>query len=342
MDRTLERAEWSSYPQRKAQSEARGLMRGIGLANPIERAGSPAPEYARISLDAQGHTTVRVGTKNHGQGHETMYLQILGSELGLNTDDVTLVDGDTSKVAKGVGTFGSRSAMTGGTAVKLASAKLVERGRAFAAQLLGTDQEAVAFRDFKFSAGGKAYTLEELARAYHADGAKDGEFADEMTWAAPDCTFPYGTHVCEVEIDPETGVTEIVKYTVFDDVGNPINPLLIKGQVYGGIVQGAGQILLENMIYDASGQCVTGSFTDYAMPRAKHFCHFDVSTFVTVTERNPLGVKGAGEAGAVGAMAAVSNAIVDALSPLGIQDFEMPATPARIWETIQAAKVEAV
>jgi aerobic carbon-monoxide dehydrogenase large subunit len=344
MELAQEAADWSGFAARREGSRKRGLLRGLGIANPIERAGPPAMEYAEIRFDRFGKATVSLGTKNHGQGHETTFAQVLGSELGIAPDDITYIDGDTDRVAYGNGTFGSRSASIGGTAVTVAAAKVVAKGTLIAAHLLEASSTDIRFDRGAFFVPGTdlRVTLSDVAKASFASSlppdVEPGLFASG-SWAPKDCTYPYGTHVCEVEVDPETGAVQLDRYHVVDDVGTVINPLLLEGQIHGGIGQGAAQVLAEQMLYDAdSGQCLTGSFMDYAMARASDFCSFEVGEYVTPSQRNPLGVKGAGEAGAVGAMAAVMNAIVDALAPLGVTALAMPATPDRVWHAIRRAK----
>lgn len=344
MELALQAADWNGFADRLEKSRAQGLLRGLGVSNPIERAGPPSMEYAEIRFDRFGKATMSLGTKNHGQGHETTFVQVLGSRLGISAADITFVDGDTDRVAFGNGTFGSRSASIGGTAVTVAADKIIAKGTQIAAHLLEASAADINFEDGAFFIRGTdlRVTLGEVAKAAFAPGLpaeiEPGLFASG-SWTPQDCTFPYGTHVCEVEIDPQTGAVKLDRYHVVDDVGTVINPLLVEGQIHGGIGQGASQILSEQMLYDRdSGQCVTGSFMDYAMPRASDFCDFEVGEYVTRSERNPLGAKGAGEAGAVGAMAAVMNAILDALAPVGVTALAMPATPDRVWQAIRGAQ----
>jgi carbon-monoxide dehydrogenase large subunit len=341
MELTQEAADWNGFPDRREKSRARGLLRGLGVANPIERAGPPAMEYAEVSFDRFGKVTMSLGTKNHGQGHETSFAQVLGSRLGIAPQDIAFVDGDTDRVAFGNGTFGSRSASIGGAAITVAADKIIAKGTQIAAHLLEVSAADIRFDEGAFLVPGTdlRVALTEVAKAAFAPGLPSGIEPGLLaagSWAPTDCTFPYGTHVCEVEVDADTGLVRLDRYHVVDDVGTVINPLIVEGQIHGGIGQGASQILAEQMLYDPdSGQCVTGSFMDYAMPRASDFCNFEVDEYVTPSKRNPLGVKGAGEAGAVGAMAAVMNAILDALSPLGVTSLAMPATPDRVWQAIR-------
>ncbi|MBI2961052.1 MAG: xanthine dehydrogenase family protein [Betaproteobacteria bacterium] len=345
MDRALEMADWADFGARREASRAEGLLRGIGVANPIERAGPVAMEYAEIRLDGAGEATVLMGTKNQGQGHETTFRQVLYANLGIAPEDVTYIDGDTDRVAQGTGTFGSRSASIGGSALVVASNKVIEKGRKIAAHLMEAAPADIVFKAGVFSIAGtdRRLSLDEIAQAACQRGkippGMEPGLAASGTWAPPDFTFPYGTHVCEVEIDPESGAVRVVRYFVVEDVGTMINPAVLKGQIHGGIAQGAGQVLMERIAYDRdSGQLLSGSFVDYAMPRADDFCDIKIGSLSVPTDRNLLGVKGAGEAGAVGALPAVMNAIMDALAPLGVKELEMPATPDRVWRAIREAR----
>jgi carbon-monoxide dehydrogenase large subunit len=345
MDKALSLSDWKNFPERKKQSQARGKLRGIGLANAIERAAAPGIEYAEIRFEPGGSATLMVGTKNQGQGHETMYRQIAHERLGLAPTDLRVIDGDTDAVAFGQGSAGSRSAVIGGTALWLAADKVIAKGKRIAAQLLEASEADVAFAKGRFSIAGtdRGVTLKEVARASFAfaslpKGMEPGLF-EHATFSPPQETFPNGTHVCEVEVDPDTGRVEILGYTVVDDVGNEINPLTLQGQVVGGIVQGLGQVLMEEMAYDPeTGQLLTASFMDYAMPRADNVGPFKVGHNAVPTKLNPLGVKGAGEAGTVGALAAIMNAIVDAT---GRETLAMPATPERVWRALNGTSGKA-
>jgi carbon-monoxide dehydrogenase large subunit len=339
LDEALSLSDWSGFKSRRQQSHARGRLRGIGLANAIERAAAPGMEYAEIRFEPAGSATLMVGTKSQGQGHETMYRQIACERLGLAPSELRVVEGDTDAVAYGAGSFGSRSAAIGGTALWFAADKVIAKGKRIAAHLLEAAEADVAFASGRFSIAGtdRGVTLKEVARASFAfaslpKGIEPGLF-ENATFSPDQETFPNGTHVCEVEVDPDTGSVELVNYIVVDDVGTEINPLTLEGQVVGGIVQGLGQILMEQIVYDPeTGQLLTGSFMDYAMPRAGDLCNFEVGHNVVPTKLNPLGAKGAGEAGTVGALAAAMNAIVDAL---GTSDIEMPTTPERVWRVLR-------
>jgi carbon-monoxide dehydrogenase large subunit len=340
LDEALDLADWKGFPQRKRQSLSRGKLRGIGLANAIERAAAPGMEYAEIRFEPTGTATLMVGTKSQGQGHETMYRQVAATRLGLAQEDLRVIEGDTDAVAFGAGSFGSRSAAIGSTALWLAADKVIAKGRRIAAHLLEAAESDVAFANGRFAIAGtdRGVSLKEVARAAFAfatlpRGIEPGLF-ESATFSPVQETFPNGTHVCEVEVDPQTGAIELLNYVVVDDVGTEINPLTLAGQVVGGIVQGLGQILMERIVYDAEGQLLTGSFMDYAMPRAGDLCGFEVGHNAVPTKLNPLGAKGAGEAGTVGALAAAMNAIVDAI---GSEDIEMPTTPERVWRALQNA-----
>ncbi len=348
MRMALAEADWAGFAARQGESEARGMLRGIGLANAIEIAGGPAAspneEGAELRFDGDGGATLLLGTHSQGQGHETAFRQIAASRLGLDPARLRIVFGDTDRVAYGRGTFGSRSIMAGGSAFVRAAEKVVERGRAIAAQALEAAVADIEFADGRFNVAGtdRAIGIEDVARASFVAASlpPGGEFglAGAAILAPAAATFPNGCHVCEVEVDPETGVVAVQRYLVVDDVGTVINPLLVKGQIHGGVAQGLGQILMETIVYDGDGQMLTGSFMDYAMPRAADLCALSVISNPAPTATNPLGVKGAGEAGTVGAMPALMNAIIDALRPLGVRQLDMPATPEAVWSAIRAVQ----
>lgn len=335
----------AGFEARRAASRAKGRLRGLGLANAIEQAASPAQqEFAEVRFDTSGTCMLLMGTKNQGQGHETTFKQILVDKLGIDPAEVRYVDGDTEKVAFGMGTNGSRSTVIGGSAVTLAADKVIAKARRIAGHLLEAAPEDLAFADGKFSVGGtdKSVTLKQVAIAafnpMRLPKGFEGGLYETATYAPPGETFPNGCHVCEVEIDPDTGEVVLDRYAVVDDVGTVINPLTLKGQIHGGVAQGVGQILMEQVVYDPeSGQLLTASFSDYAMPRADVMPPIEVKSNPVPTGLNPLGAKGAGEAGTVGALPAVMNAIVDALAPLGVRSMEMPATSERVWRAIRAA-----
>jgi len=340
----LKMADYEGFPARKAASQAAGKLRGIGMANPIERAASPSPDFAEVRFSTDGTTTVLMGTKSQGQGHETVYKQIVGDRLGLDPADIRVIDGDTDRVAFGIGTMGSRSTVIGGSALHNASIKIEEKARKIAAHQLEASEADIEFEDgiFRVSGTDREISLKDVAKASFLPaklppGTEPGLF-ETATFAPKQDTYPNGSHVCEVEIDPDTGTVEILGYKVVDDVGIMINPTIVKGQIHGGIAQGVGQILMEQVAYDPqSGQLLSGSFMDYAMPRADNFSDMEIASNEVPTQRNPLGVKGAGEAGTVGAMPALMNAIMNALSDVGVTELEMPATPDRVWRAIRDA-----
>lgn len=344
MDKTLDRADYKGFEARRAESKAQGKLRGIGVSCTIEIAAGPSTETAELRFDPSGTAIILAGSTPHGQGHETIYKQLVCEKLGMDPDDIRVVEGDTEKVSFGTGTGGSRTAAIGTSAVLRATEKVIDKARKIAAHLLEAPEQDLELDDGKFTIAGtdRSIGFKEVVSAAFSPNKLPEDVEPGMyeiaTFNATKGNFPNGCHVCEVEITPETGEMEILRYTVIDDCGVELNPLLVKGQVHGGIVQGAGQAMMENIVYEAgSGQLVTGSFMDYAMPRADDFCAFDVSGFPVPTKTNPLGVKGVGESGTVGALPAVMNAINDALEPLGVKHLEMPATPARIWQGIRDA-----
>ncbi len=341
MDMALELADFAGFAARRAQAHRHGKLRGIGISNTIEKAAAPSFEGAEIRFDRSGAVTLLSGTVTHGQGHETAFKQIVCDRLGLDPRDVQYLQGDTDQVFFGEGTGGSRSATIGGSAFLLATEKILVKAKALAAHLLKVPLDDTKFADGIFSSPqtNQTVTINEVAKAAATParlpkGMEPGLTATAVFNLEVE-NFPNGCHVCEVEIDPDTGRVEIMRYSVVDDVGTVINPLLVHGQIIGGIAQGVGQILMEDIRFDAdSGQLISGSFMDYAMPRADDLCSVQVKSNPVPTPTNPLGVKGCGEAGCVGAMPAVANAIVDALSGFGIRHIEMPATPERIWRAI--------
>jgi carbon-monoxide dehydrogenase large subunit len=345
MELALSAADYVGFAARREAATARNRLRGLGLANAIEAAAGPVPEYAEIRFQPSGSALLLMGTKTHGQGHETVFKQILHEKLQLDPDEVVFVDGDTDRVAFGMGSNGSRSMVVGGGALTFAADKIIDKGRRLAAHLMETAVADIAFADGRFTVTGtdRALTLKEVARASFQParlppGVEPG-LIEHATWAPATATYPKGCHVCEVEIDPETGAVELQSYVVVDDVGTVINPLTLNGQVHGGVAQGVGQILMEQVAYDrGSGQLLSASFMDYAMPRADAMCPIAIESNPVPTGSNPLGAKGAGEAGTVGALPAVMLAIMNALAPLGVTDLDMPATSARVWQAIRAAR----
>ena len=344
MDLALDAADYAGFPARREDARHRGMLRGIGLANAIEQAAGPQPEYAEIRFNPSGTALMLMGTKTHGQGHETVFKQILHERLGIDPHEVQFIDGDTDRVAFGMGSNGSRSMAIGGTALVLAADKIVAKGKRIAAHLLEASDVDIEFAEGRFSVAGtdRGVSLKQVATASFQParipkGLEPGLF-ENATFAATQDTFPNGCHVCEVEIDPDTGDVRLCSYLVVDDVGTVINPLTLKGQIHGGIAQGVGQILMEQVVYEPeTGQLLSGSFMDYAMPRADTMCDIAITSNPVPTKANLLGAKGAGEAGTVGALPAVMIAILDALKPLGVTELDMPATSERVWRAIRSA-----
>ena len=345
MDKALELAGAAGFADRRAAARRRGRLRGLAVVNAIERAASPQPEFAEIRFDASGGATVLMGTKSQGQGHETTFKQVLHERLGLDPDTVRYIDGDTDRVAFGTGTFGSRSTVVGGSALWLAADKVIAKGRKIAAHLLEAAEADLQFAEGRFRVAGtdRAVTITEVARAAFQPallppGLEPGLY-ETGTFAPKQDTWPNGCHVCEVEVDPDTGAVAVIGYVVVDDVGTVVNPLTLAGQIHGGVAQGAGQALMEQVVYEReSGQLLTASFMEYAMPRADTLPAMVIGSNPVPTDLNPLGAKGAGEAGTVGALPAVMNAVIDAVAPLGVRHLDMPATPERVWRAIQGAR----
>jgi carbon-monoxide dehydrogenase large subunit len=345
MEEALTSADLAGFEARRAEARRRGKLRGLAVVNAIERAASPQPEFAEVRFSPSGTATIFMGTKNQGQGHETTFKQILHERLGIAPEDVRYIDGDTDRVAFGMGSMGSRSTVIGGTALTLAADKVIAKGRRIAAKLLEAAEADITFADGRFAVKGtdKAVALKDVARAAFTPaslppGVEPGLY-ETGTFSPPADTWPNGCHVCEVEVDEDTGAVAVVSYTVVDDVGTVINPLTLKGQIHGGVAQGVGQALMEQVVYDReSGQLLTASFMEYGMPRADDFPDMHIESRPVPTKLNPLGAKGAGEAGTVGALPAVMNAVVDALAPLGGVALDMPATSERVWRAIQAAR----
>jgi aerobic carbon-monoxide dehydrogenase large subunit len=359
LDEAMKMADVKGFATRKADAAKRGKLRGIGYASYIEACGiAPSNiagalgaraglfEVGQVRVNPTGGVTVFTGSHSHGQGHETTFSQIVASRLGVPIETVEIVHGDTGRIPFGMGTYGSRSLAVGGTAIMKAMDKIIAKGRKIAAHLLEAAETDIEFKDGKFTVAGtdRSKTFAEVAlnayvpHNYPLDKLEPG--LDETAFYDPtNFTFPAGTHICEVEIDPETGVVQIVNFSACDDFGNIINPMIVEGQVHGGLAQGIGQALLERCVYDKeSGQLLTGSYMDYAMPRSDDLPSFKVATKVTPCTHNPLGAKGCGEAGAIGAPAALMNAVHDALSTSGVKYLDMPATPHRVWQALQSAR----
>jgi carbon-monoxide dehydrogenase large subunit len=340
----LARADVKGFKQRKRQSKRAGKLRGLGVACYVETTAAMTTEQAAIRFGADGTVTIVTGTLDYGQGHASAFAQVLTEKLGVPFERIRLIQGDSDQLVTGGGTGGSRSAMLSGTAIAQASDKVIEAGKQIAAHVLEASAGDIEFKAGRFVIAGtdRAIGIMELAQRLRG-GLKLTECMPttlditHVTEAVPG-TYPNGVHVAEVEIEADTGLTRTVKYTAVNDFGTVLNPMLVEGQIQGGVVQGLGQVLLEGAVYDADGQLVTGSFMDYAMPHAHDAPMIDVANRPVPTKSNPIGAKGCGEAGTSGGLPAVANAVIDALSDFGIRHLEMPMTSARIWQAIEAAK----
>lgn len=359
LDGAIELADVAGFPARRAEAQQRGKLRGLGYSTYIEACGlAPSNiagalgaraglyEVGEIRVNPTGSVTVFTGSHSHGQGHETTFAQIVASRLGMPIEQVDIVHGDTGRVPFGMGTYGSRSLAVGGSAIMKALDKIEAKGKKIAAHLLEASASDLEFKDGKFTIAGTDRSVPFAQVAFSAyvphnyplDKLEPG--LDETAFYDPtNFTFPAGAHICEVEVDPETGVVEVIGMTAVDDFGTIINPMIVEGQVHGGLAQGIGQALMENCVYDKeSGQLLSGSYLDYCMPRADDLPSFKVGNRVTPCTHNPLGAKGCGEAGAIGSPPAVINAVLDALAPLGVTHIDMPASSERVWNAIQSAK----
>ena len=342
MDQCLEVGEYSKFPERYTGALANGKLRGIGLANAICGVATVNYEHAEVRFNNNGDVTLFCGAMDHGQGHQTVFRQILSEKLGIDASRIEYRFGDTEKVTMGVGTFNARCATLAGSAISIAADKIIEKGRKIAAHLLDAMPEDVRFEDglFNLKDSNRHVNLDEVAKAAFLRGRlppdiEPGLYERGDFGSTQGAVYPNGCHLAEVEIDLDTGQLELVRYTCVDDAGTILNPLLFDGQIHGGIAQGVGQIVMESVEYDSdSGQLTSASFMDYAMPRASDFCHFELLANEVPTKRNPLGVKGVGEAGTVGAMPAMMNAVNDALHRVGAGPIEMPATPNKIWAAL--------
>jgi carbon-monoxide dehydrogenase large subunit len=346
-DECLEAGDYAAVARRRDEARSRGSYLGVGTSNTVTGVASTNFEHVEVRFDPSGGITLLSGAMDHGQGHGTTFKQVLAGKLGIDGNDIKYRYGDTDKVATGVGTFNARCAVFVGSAVANAADKIIEKGKRIAAHLMEAAVDDIEYAGGKFTVAGtdRSLDLTEIAKTAFQKPKlppdiepgfyEHGEFGMGMGEAP---TYPNGSHLAEVEIDAETGKITITRYTAVDDAGTVLNPLLFDGQVHGGIVQGASQIIMEDIRYDReSGQLITGSFMDYCMPRADDFCHFNISANEIPTLRNPLGVKGVGEAGTCGALPAIQNAINDALHQIGAAPVEMPTTPEKVWQAIQAS-----
>jgi aerobic carbon-monoxide dehydrogenase large subunit len=358
LDMALQAIDYERFPERRAASEARGKLRGFGISTYIEACGiAPSAlvgalgaraglyEAASVRVHPTGSVTVFTGTHSHGQGHETTFAQLVVEKLGVPFENVEIVHGDTDRIPFGMGTYGSRSAAVGGSAIVKAIDKIVDKGKKVAAHLLEASVADIEFADGKYRVVGtdREKSFGEVAFAayvphnYPIDTVEPG-LEDSAFYDPKNFTFPGGCHLVEVEVDPETGVVQVVDVAIADDVGVIINPMIVDGQAHGGLAQGIGQALLEEAVYDSEGQLLSGSYMSYCMPRAADLPMFKVGNHVTACTHNPVGIKGVGEVGAIGVPPAVINAVIDALAPLGVTHIDMPATPEKVWRAIQAAQ----
>jgi carbon-monoxide dehydrogenase large subunit len=355
LDACLAAADYAGFEARRTVAAAKGKLRGIGVSTYLEACGiAPSAvvgslgaraglyECANVKVHPTGSVTVYTGSHSHGQGHETTFAQLVSSQLGVPLDQVEIVHGDTAKIPFGMGTYGSRSLAVGGSAMVKSMDKIIAKGKKIAAHLMEASVDDIEFKDGKFTVAGtdKEKTLTDISLAayvphnYPIEELEPG--LDETSFYDPkNFTFPGGCHVAEVEIDKETGTVEVINFVAVDDVGRVINPMIVEGQVQGGVAQGIGQALLENAVYDKEGQLLSGSMMDYTMPRADDLPNITVGTEITLCTHNPLGVKGCGEVGAIGSPPAIINAIVDALKQYNVRHMNMPATPQKLWSIIQ-------
>ena len=343
-DQALQAADVRGFEKRKAESKVRGKLRGLGIGSYLEVTAPPNKEMGGIRFDADGGVTIISGTLDYGQGHAAPFAQVLSEKLGIPFDRIRLLQGDSDELIAGGGTGGSRSITATGQALVEAAALVIEKGKAIASHILEAAPADIEFSRGRFVIAGtdRAIGIMELADKLRggiklpADvpSSLDVKHATEPVESA----FPNGCHVAEVEIDPETGVAQVVKYISVNDFGTIVNPLLVAGQVHGGVVQAIGQVFLEHVVYDEDGQLLTGSYMDYAMPRAHHVPDIGFVSHPVPTKTNPLGTKGCGEAGCAGGLVSVMNAVVDALSGYGIRHIDMPVTPQRVWAALKSAR----
>jgi carbon-monoxide dehydrogenase large subunit len=344
-ERAIEIADVKGFKQRKRDAKKRGKLLGFGIGSYLEVTAPPNKEMGGIRFEENGDVTIITGTLDYGQGHAAPFAQVLSARLGVPFERIKLLQGDSDQLLAGGGTGGSRSMYSSGQAIVEGAALVVEKGKQIAGFVLEAAASDIEFKAGRFTIAGtdRSVGIMELAEKLRAglkvpEGVPNSLSVRHVTPEPPPSVFPNGCHVAEVEIDPDTGVIEIVKYNSVNDFGVIINPLLVAGQVHGGVVQGIGQAIMETTAYDAEGQLLTGSFMDYAMPRAADMPEIGFESLPVPATTNPLGVKGCGEAGCAGALTSVMNAIVDALSELGVANIDMPATPQRVWQTIQDAK----
>jgi carbon-monoxide dehydrogenase large subunit len=343
LDKALAAADWDGFAARAAGSRARSKLRGRGVGHYLEVTAPPSKEMGGIRFEADGSVTIITGTLDYGQGHATPFAQVLVDRLGIPFDRIKLLQGDSDELVAGGGTGGSRSIMASGTAIAGASALVIERGTRLAAHMLEAAEADVEFSAGRFAIAGtdRGIGIMELAERLRGAANLPENLPTTLDVSHveqyEDSAFPNGCHIAEVEVDPETGETAVVSYVMVNDFGVIVNPMLVEGQAHGGVAQGIGQALMESVAYDADGQLQTGSFMDYGLPRASDVPGFSFASHPVPAKTNAIGAKGCGEAGCAGALPAVMNALVDALTPLGVQHIDMPATPLRVWQAIQQA-----
>ncbi len=348
LQKAMALADYQKLRAEQAAARQQGRVMGIGVSTYVEicamgpSVAMPAGgwESATVRVEPTGKVTVLTGVSPHGQGQETSFAQIVGDMLGIDMNDVLVVHGDTAIVQYGIGTFGSRGLAVGGAALAFATEKVVNKARKLAAHLLGTDEASLTFENGRFvgAPNDKSLTIQEVALAAHTAASIPEDFEPGLTathfFEPKNFTFPSGTHICVVEIDKDTGELEIKRYIAVDDCGNQINPLLVQGQVHGGIAQGLAQALFEEVVYDENGQLLTGELMDYAVPKAHQLPHYELDHTVTPSPVNPLGAKGVGEAGTIGSTPAVANAVIDALAPFGVKHLDLPLRPEKLWRAM--------
>jgi len=344
LDRAVVTSDWAGFEARRIDSRRRGKLRGRGIGNYLEVTAPQGKEMGGIRFEDDGSVTIITGTLDYGQGHATPFAQVMSQRLGIPFDRIRLLQGDSDELLVGGGTGGSKSMATSGTAIVEAGEKVIAQGKAIAAFVLEAAVVDIEFADGRFTIAGtdRSIGLMELAEKLRAGLALPDELPRTLDVRHVSdgvaSVFPNGCHVAEVEIDPDTGVAEVVKYTMVNDFGTIINPMLVEGQAHGGVVQGIGQALMERTVYDSDGQLLSGSYMDYALPRASDTPSFQFASHPVPAKTNVLGVKGCGEAGCAGALPSVMNAVVDALSGFKIRHIDMPATPERIWQAIGNAR----
>ena len=344
--KALEISDHANFAKRKRESRKNGKLRGIAVGSYLEVTAPPSGELGKITFDPDGSVTLTTGTLDYGQGHATPFAQVLTSQLGVPFDQIKLQQNDSDLVRFGNGTGGSRSITATGQAIVEASALVVDKGKKAAAHFLEASEADIEFAGGRFTIAGtdRSIGIMELAERMRdgkmPEGTPNSLDVDHATKDTPS-TFPNGCHVAEVEIDPDTGVTRIVRYAAVNDFGTVVNPMIVAGQLHGGVAQGIGQVLMEEVSYDSSGQPITGSFMDYAMPRAEDIPVMEVGDHPSPAKSNPLGTKGCGEAGCAGSLVCIVNAVVDALGEYGIKHIDMPLTPEKVWRAIQEAKAKA-